>query len=78
MHCLEEVIFSTNICHVLGLAKSTVHTFYNNVDRIKGSAKMGTKMNSRRICYLTSSTMECIKNFQYLDQGTESMACVSK
>jgi hypothetical protein len=74
MHCLEEVKCSTNIYHVLGLAKSTVHSFYNNVDRIKGSAKMGTKMNSRRI-YLTT---EHVKNFEYLDQGAESMACVCK
>jgi hypothetical protein len=77
MHCLE-VKCSTHTCHVLDLAKNTVHTFYNNVDRIKGSAKMGTKVNSRRIFYLTSSTMECMKNFEYFDQGAESVACVCK
>jgi len=60
------------------LAKSTVLTVYSNDDRIKGSAKMRTKMNAGRICYLTSSTMECMKNFEYLDQGAESVACVCK
>jgi hypothetical protein len=54
-----------------------VLTVYNNDDKVKGSAKMGTKMNAGGICYLTSSTTECTKNFVYLVQGAESVVCVS-
>jgi hypothetical protein len=71
MHCLEKVKCITNISHVLGLAKSAVHTIYINFDIIKGSVKIGTKMNARTTCYSRSSTMDCKKNFEYLVLGTE-------
>ena len=55
---LEKGERIANICRALGLAKSTVRTIRNNADRIKESAKSGTRASAKRICYSRSSTME--------------------
>jgi len=69
--CIEEKLQVINrlekgeriahICRALGLAKSTVRTIRNNADRIKESAKSGTRASAKRICYSRSSTMECME-----------------
>jgi DDE superfamily endonuclease./Tc5 transposase DNA-binding domain./CENP-B N-terminal DNA-binding domain. len=55
---LEKGERIANVCRALGWAKSTVRTIRNNADRIKESAKSGTKVSAKRICYSRSSTME--------------------
>jgi len=55
---LEKGERIANICRAFGLAKSTVRTIRSNADRIKESAKSGTRASAKRICYSRSSTME--------------------
>jgi len=52
-----EQIF--DIYHNVGLILA--RTVRNNADRIKGSAKSGTRASAKRICYSRSSTMECME-----------------
>jgi hypothetical protein len=80
MHRLEKGERFAKVCHALGLAKSTVCTIYDNADRIKGSAKLGTKVSAKRISYSTSSTMERTEKIlsTWIEEQNQRHVSVSK
>jgi hypothetical protein len=58
---LEKGERIVDVCHNVRLAHSSICTIRDNVDKIKESAKSGTKVSAKRTSYSRSSTMECME-----------------